>query len=178
MKIIEVTGGPMLASCVPVIRTAFSTVLDELGLTEADGPTSPAFITLDGLRSALDSGGRLFAGTESSQPVGAVIVRPATESGVFHLERLAVRPAQRHRGLGRSLLDHAVRVAGEQGGHQVSVSLIDDNGRLKRWYQAQHFTETAARNFPHLPFTVCFMARQLSSEVGCHPSPCRGGPPA
>jgi diamine N-acetyltransferase len=47
------------------------------------------------------------------------------------------------------------------GGKWVSIALIDSNKVLKNWYVKQGFVETGIRDFPHLPFRVCFMKKQL-----------------
>ena len=46
-------------------------------------------------------------------------------------------------------------------GKWISIALIDSNTRLKNWYSKQGFKETGIRDFPHLPFRVCFMKKEL-----------------
>ena len=92
-------------------------------------------------------------------------LRPADTAGVFYLERLAVLPACRHRGFGRRLVDHAVMIADRQGGHLISIGIIAENRRLKRWYAAYGFAPAGTREFPHLPFTVCYMTLPVGQRA-------------
>ena len=32
---------------------------------------------------------------------------------------------------------------------------------LKNWYMSYGFRETGTKAFPHLPFTVCFMEKEI-----------------
>lgn len=164
MSIVEVLEEPLLAACVPVIRAAFQTVADDHGLTEANAPTNPAFMTLERLREARDRGVRMFAlleGGPDAAPVGFVALERSRRPGVVYLERLAVLPGRRHRGLGRALMDHAFAEARRAGAERISIGIVDEHAVLKRWYLAQGFVETGTRRFEHLPFTVCYMEKAV-----------------
>ena len=161
--IVEVSGGDGLAACVPVVRRAFRTVMDERGLSEADVPTNAAFITLDRLSALRAAGARFFAVVEGEDPVGCVCLRfrddPADDSRVAVLEHLAVVPERRHLGHGAALVRHAVGQARVAGAGVVRIAVIDDNVVLKRWYLRAGFTERDRRVFPHLPFAVCYLEK-------------------
>lgn len=159
--IVKVVDERALAACLPVIRRAFRTVMDDMGLTEKDVPTSAAFMTLDTLRTLWASGTQTFALIESGRPVGCVSLRPASRMGVFDLERLAVAPEARHRGHGTALLDQAFAVARAEGATVVSIGIIEENSMLKQWYEAYGFVACGTRTFDHLPFTVCFMEKPV-----------------
>jgi ribosomal protein S18 acetylase RimI-like enzyme len=163
--IVEVLDEPLLAACVPVIRDAFQTVADEMGLTQASAPTNPAFMTLERLRKERGHGVRMFALLDGdgpgAAPVGFVALERARQAGVLYLERLAVLPGHRHRGYGRALVDHAFAEARRAGVEKISIGLIDEQAALKRWYLDYGFTVTGTRRFEHLPFTVCFMEKRV-----------------
>jgi ribosomal protein S18 acetylase RimI-like enzyme len=162
MQLVEIQDDALLAACVPVIRAAFKTVADEMGLSEATAPTNPAFMTLERMREARQRGVRMFTAlAEPGGPVGFVALERAREPGALYMERLAVLPAERHRGVGRALMDHAFAEAGRAGVGRISIGIIDENEVLKRWYLAYGFTETGKKRFPHLPFTVCFMEKNV-----------------
>ena len=161
--IVEVSGEELLAACVPVIREAFASVADELRLTEASAPTNPAFMTLGRLREAWRAGTRLFLLLDGAgAALGSVGLQQGRRPGLFYVERLAVLPAHRHHGHGRALMDHALEAARVQGGAVISIGIVDENVRLKRWYRAQGFVETGTRRFPHLPFTVCYLEKPIA----------------
>jgi ribosomal protein S18 acetylase RimI-like enzyme len=164
VKIVEVLEEPLLAACVPVIRAAFQTVADELGLTEANAPTNPAFMTLDRLREARVRGVRMFALLEeegAATPTGFVALERSRTPGVLYLTRLAVLPAHRHRGLGRALTDHAFAEARAVRAERISIGIVDEHAVLKRWYLDYGFVVTGTKRFEHLPFTVCFMDKPV-----------------
>lgn len=163
--IVEILDDAVLAACVPVIRAAFQTVADDHGLTEQNAPTNPAFMTLDRMREARGRGVRMFALLEgegsAAAPVGFVALERSPRPGVLYLERLAVLPALRHRGLGRALMDHAFAEARAAGAERISIGIVDEHEVLKRWYLAYGFAETGRKRFEHLPFTVCFLEKAV-----------------
>ena len=75
------------------------------------------------------------------------------------MERLAVLPSYRHRGIGRALMDFAFEAVKKHGGKKVSIGIINENRVLKNWYMEYGFVETGTRVFRHLPFEVCFMEK-------------------
>lgn len=149
-----------LNESVQLIRAAFQTVADQLSLTPENAPTNPAFITLDKLKEAKEKGVQMFGLFQSDHQQAGFIALEKAGDGLYYIERLAVRPAFRHRGYGKRLLDFAFQYVKDAGGIGVSIAIIDENTVLKRWYQAYGFIETGCKTFEHLPFTVCFMRKE------------------
>jgi diamine N-acetyltransferase len=177
--IIELKDEALLGACLEVVHAAFRTVAEELGLTEQSAPTHPAFLPLERLRGAFRKGTRMFAlladeeGVPGARPLGFVALeRSARMPGVTYLERLAVLPDRRRRGLGRALLEHAVAEAGRDGAERISIGVVDEQPDLRRWYRDAGFVEVDRKRFQHLPFTVCYMERAV--EQGGRPT---GAPP-
>jgi GNAT superfamily N-acetyltransferase len=165
IEIVELDGEPLLEACVAVIREAFATVAAARGLTETIAPTHPSFMTAERLRGLRGRGARLFAVVDGGRVLGCAALEASRHPGVSCLERLAVLPAERHRGLGRALVAHAAQAAQAAGAQVLSIGIIDDEAVLKRWYEAQGFAVTGTRRFEHLPFTVCYMQRELDSPT-------------
>jgi ribosomal protein S18 acetylase RimI-like enzyme len=157
IEIVELEGEPLLEACVGVIRESFATVATARGLTEAAAPTHPSFMTVERLRGLRGRGARLFALLDGGRVLGCAALEASRHPGVSYLERLAVLPAERHRGHGRALVAHVARAARAAGAQVLSIGIIDDEVVLKRWYEAQGFAVTGTRRFEHLPFTVCYM---------------------
>jgi diamine N-acetyltransferase len=150
-----------LSRSAEVIRESFATVAAEMGLNESNCPAHPSFISVGRLEELRARGLRFFGLFLDGKEVGFVAVEQA-EEGLCYIEKLAIIPPCRHRGLGRQLLGFASDGARRWGGRRVSVAIIDEHGVLKDWYRDLGFVETGTRRFEHLPFTVCFMEKRLS----------------
>lgn len=149
---------PSLLEC---IRHSFATVAQELGLTEENAPTNPAFLSLERLGASLQEGLEFFVLSENTEIQGCVALQKGRVEGIYYLERLAVLPEYRHRGYGRVLLDHCMDRVRERGGKAISIAIIDENTRLKKWYEDYGFSQGLVKKFGHLPFTVGFMEKKL-----------------
>lgn len=160
VEIKSVTGDDMLEKSLAVIRRAFKTVADEFNLTEENCPTNGAFIKINKLREMKEKGIAMFALSVDNGQVGFVSVEKANEE-VFYIEKLAVLPEYRHNGFGRMLMDFAFKYVKDNKGKKVSIAIIDKNKVLKDWYANYGFAETVVKEYPHLPFKVCFMEKDV-----------------
>lgn len=156
----EVAAKSELEQSAQVIRDSFITVANELNLTKENSPTNPAFLEVASLLSLQEKGVVFYGLFLDLAQIGFVAIEKASD-GVYYLEKLAVLPEYRHCGYGRELLDFAFKQVQKKNGRKVSIALIDENTRLKNWYQEYGFKETGKKLFPHLPFTVCFMEKEI-----------------
>lgn len=140
-----------------VIRKSFQTVAEEFKLTPQNAPTNPAFLTLESLRDQYRRGVSFYCMYDNSQTQIGFMALEKAEKGVYYLERLCVLPEWRERGYGRALADYAKNKVRLEGGTEISIGLINENSKLKRWYRGMEFEETGVKKYDHLPFTVCFM---------------------
>ncbi len=161
---IEQVCQAQLAACLDVIRTSFQTVADEFGLTPENCPTNGAFMPLGRLQSDFNRGGLMFALKEDGQIVGFMQLW-RKDADTFELEKLAVLPPYRHNGHGKALISFAKARAIELGADKITIGIIEENTRLKKWYKAHGFVGTGTRDFPHLPFTVGFMECALRHSL-------------
>ena len=81
------------------------------------------------------------------------------------LEKLAVLPQYRHEGAGRLLAGWAAEQAHSVGAKALRIGIIEENARLRAWYERLGFVHTGTRMFPHLPFTVGFMEMPFQSKA-------------
>jgi ribosomal protein S18 acetylase RimI-like enzyme len=145
-----------------IIREAFSTVASDFGLSIDNCPTNPAFINTEKLQNLLSESRELYLLYENSEAHGFVAIEKASdEPGVYFIEKVAVLPDFRHRGLGKQIMEFAQERILQSGGNIASIAIIDENTRLKNWYRSLNFQETSTKKFDHMPFTVCFMKKQL-----------------
>ena len=61
----------------------------------------------------------------------------------------------------KKLLDKVIDEIKLRKGKYISIGIIDENIRLKKWYLNYGFIEKGTRRFEHLPFIVCFMGINL-----------------
>lgn len=152
---------PDLAAAGDVIRAAFGTVADDFGLTEENCPTNGAFLRDEVLLEEAGAGTAFYGFFEEGRMVGVAALK-RREEGLFYLEKLAVLPQARGRGHGRAIVERCAEEARRAGGRRLSVGVMYENRRLVRWYEGAAFLRTGTKNFPHLPFVVCFMERRLA----------------
>jgi ribosomal protein S18 acetylase RimI-like enzyme len=143
-----------------VITAAFATVAKDFGLTRENAASNAAFLTLETMLSWDLGKLTCFGLFDHGRMAGFVAVESAGD-GKFYLEKLAVVPDFRHSGFGRFLLEHACGVISAKGGTSAGIGIINENVRLKDWYSGLGFVETGLRRFDDLPFTVCFMKKEL-----------------
>ncbi len=154
--------GQDMALYAQLIRNSFATVAAEFGLTPQNCPQHTSFITGERLEERYRQGYRFYG----SRIGGALVAFAALADlgeGLFELDHLAVLPAHRHRGLGTELVRFCGEEARRSGGRELRIGIIEENQRLKNWYLNQGFLHQGTARFPHLPFTVGFLALDLSA---------------
>lgn len=153
-----------LAAAGDVIRAAFGTVAEAFGLTEENCPTNGAFLRDAALFEEAAMGTLFYGAFEDGELSGVAALR-RKDGGLFYLEKLAVLPQARGRGLGRALVEHCAEAARRAGGERLSIGVMYENRALVRWYGRAAFVRVGTRTFPHLPFVVCFMERDLTESA-------------
>jgi GNAT superfamily N-acetyltransferase len=148
---------PLLAD---IIRGSFQDVAKRFGLTLENCPKHPSNYTSDWVERDLGRGVAYFVLVDGNIPVGCVALEKANDA-VCYLERLAVLPGCRRKGLGRMLVDHVFSQARALGARTLSIGIIAADTQLKQWYQEIGFVEGETRKYEHLPFLVLFMTCTL-----------------
>ena len=146
-----------------VIRKSFRDVALRFGLTLENCPTHPSHCTSQWIHNALDKGIRFFLVEDNSSPRGCVAAEDAGDR-IMYLERLAVLPAYRHRGIGRQLAEHVFQVANAGGFRRIEIAIIAGHWELEAWYAQLGFAYLRTATFNHLPFDVTFMARDIDTD--------------
>lgn len=149
-----------LKKCLEVIRESFLTVAKEFKLTIENAPTNPAFIKLNDLIKMREKGIVMFGVFNEDTQIGFVAVEKASED-TYYMEKLAVLPEFRHKGYGKMIMDYVSDFVRNNGGKRIGIGIINENSRLKQWYQNCGFREVELKNFGHLPFTVCLMSKEI-----------------
>lgn len=143
-----------------LVSEANKDVAVRFGLNAQNCPKHPSFCTDAWIEGDLARGERYFILEDSGSAVGCVAYeRPGP--GRAYLNRLSVLPEHRNRGAGARLVRHVVEMAAADSVQNISIGVIGEHTELMRWYEALGFTVGEVKRFPHLPFSVQYMARQV-----------------
>ncbi len=151
-----------IPECVRVIRLSHQTVADEFGFTDKNAPRYVAFATDENrLKWHMDQEHRLmFLDEENGMILGyySLLLKP---EGECELSNLSVLPECRHRGIETELLRHAVRTAKAHRCSVMRFSIVEENQKLRRWYEQMGAVHTGTEKYDFFPFTCGYMAIQL-----------------
>ena len=147
-----------------IIRMSFRDVADRFSLTPENCPKHPSNCEASWVEGDMRKGIAYYLLECNSRPVGCVALERQTPT-ICLLERLAVLPESRGKGLGRSLVHHVFAEAKKQGFGTVRIAIIADHSDLKSWYRRLGFTEMETKSFPHLPFNVMFLNHELGESA-------------
>lgn len=145
---------------VHIIRASFRDVAERFSLTPENCPKHPSNCAPAWIESAMKKDIRYFILECEGTPCGCVGVE-RVQPEVCYLERLAVLPQYRGRGFGRALVNRVLEQATSDGAERVEIGIIAEQHDLRDWYSNIGFLETDTAQYPHLPFTVRFMAIAL-----------------
>jgi GNAT superfamily N-acetyltransferase len=151
-----------IKSSVKVIQDSFSTVANDFGLTIQNCPTNSAFIKEYDLLKMEEKGANMFGLFKEENQIGFVALeKSSSNSALFYLEKLAVLPEYRNKGYGRLLMNFALDEARKNNGKKISIGIINENLKLKKWYIDYGFIELTVKQYPHLPFDVCLLEKEV-----------------
>jgi diamine N-acetyltransferase len=160
--IVPVSSADKLPRCANLIRQAFETVAFDFHLTSENCPSHPSFINVEKLTEMFYKGAYMFEWIDGEISMGFVAIEQSDLTKPWwYIEKLAVHPDYRHRGIGEKLMQFAICEIEKRGGTSISIALIDEQTILKNWYSQLGFKWTASKKFDHLPFGVCFMEFNL-----------------
>lgn len=159
----EIGNDEDLQPYVEIIRVAFQTVADDFNLTKNNNPSNPAFLEVKRLQKLRKEQVWFYTLICKNVHAGFICIEQSKEEKTtYFIEKLAVLPQFRHKGIGRQLMDFALKTIKDKGGEKVSVALISHHLKLKEWYSNLGFKKTGEKEFTQLPFKVCFMAKELT----------------
>lgn len=139
-----------------IIRDSYQTVADRFGLNDSNCPKHPSNCTSDWISSDFQRGVTYFLLVTDGKETGCAALEEADHE-LCYLERLAVIPEYRKKGIGKSLVDYVFNEAKMLGCKRISIGIISKQQELKNWYSKIGFKEGVTKSFDHLPFDVTFM---------------------
>ncbi len=151
-----------IQNCVEVICKSFMTVADEFGFTIENAPRFTAFATTEErLLYQLEKEQRLmFACYESGKIVGYYSLLKQNEEEC-ELNNLCVLEEYRHKKIGEQLLEHAFSEARKMGCSQVNIGIVEENVKLRKWYEAHGAEHIGTEKYDFFPFTCGYMKKML-----------------
>jgi diamine N-acetyltransferase len=144
-----------------LLHESFGTVAKEFNLTVENASSNAAFVLKEKLVEEIQQGLEMYGVLKDKKLVGCVGVKKSKTEGVYYIERLCVASPQRHNGIGKALLDSACNLIKRKDGKGISIGIINENKRLKSWYERNGFKEYEVKKYDHLSFTTCLMKMEL-----------------
>lgn len=144
--------------CVEVIRKSFMTVADEFGFTRENAPRFTAFATTEErlVYQMEKEQRRMFAYYSDGGIVGYYSLLKQNEKEC-ELNNLCVLKEYRHKKIGEQLLEHAVAEAGKMGCSQMNIGIVEENAKLRKWYEAHGAEHIGTEKYDFFPFTCGYM---------------------
>ncbi|MGG5329153.1 GNAT family N-acetyltransferase [Enterococcus sp. AZ163] len=144
------------AEAAEVIRRSFATVAEEFQLTRDNCPTNGAFTQTNHLLDDLKLGKNLYGVFYQNTMIGFFQLEN-TQNQEYSLEKVAILPKYRHQGYGSMIMQQVKTLIKERGGKSIKIGIIEENTRLKKWYEEHGFVHLETKTFTNLPFEVGFM---------------------
>jgi len=149
-----------LPMCLETLHAAFGESERTFGYTRETYPSSGAYITLDDLIKAKDRGVHMYAALVDGKVAGYVQLEKI-EAGTYAFRRFAVLPDYQKLGIGRALVSHCRERAALYGAHKLTLLMINQNQKLKSFYESNGFTVTTISTDPAYPFEYAIMEMSL-----------------
>lgn len=147
-----------IPSCVSVIKRSFQTVADEFGFTVENAPRFTAFaMTEERLHWQLEQEHRLMYVFCDGETICGYYSLLMQDDKACELNNLAVLPEWRHKGIGKRLLEHAIRIARERDCTTIHLGIVEENKVLRSWYEQNGAVHTGTQKFDFFPFTCGYM---------------------
>ncbi|MDD4796975.1 MAG: GNAT family N-acetyltransferase, partial [Eubacteriales bacterium] len=132
----------------------YETVAIEFGLTEENCPDrGRASLPFDKLVAAFENETMMFGYFSDDIIVGFLGIK-LHEGGICKLDDIVILPEYRQLGYGKKLLDFCKVTAKELGASKILLAMIDDNKRLRKWYEENGFINIGYKKYDGAPFTV------------------------
>lgn len=149
-----------ISECVKVIQQSFLTVAEEFNITKDNAPSYVAFATNSAkLEKQFDNGRLMYAYFSSAKIVGYYSLDINDDE--CEINNLCVLPEYRHGNIGKDLLNHAFDKAEEFHCQKINISIIEENKKLKEWYEKFGFEATYTKKYDFFPFTCRYMEKVI-----------------
>lgn len=146
-----------LPACIDIFHKGYETVAVEFGLTEENCPDrGRASLPFEKIENDFENGVMMFGFLVENKVVGFLGIK-TLDNGDCGLNDIIILPEYRGNGYGQALLDFCKVKAKELGAKKVRLGMIDDNTKLKEWYEANGFVNIRLHRFDGSPVTTGWM---------------------
>ncbi len=151
-----------IPECVRMILESFQTVADEFSLTRENAPRHSAFATDEARLERLFESGFPMVGyfNEEGRIIG-YYAQIILQNNECELNNLCVFPGYRHLGIGAELMKHAISTARDSGCKTMNIGIIEENIRLRKWYESFGAEHIGTKKFDFFPFTCGYLKKDL-----------------
>ena len=151
-----------IKECVSVIRESFLTVAEEFGLTKANAPRFTAFATTEErLNWQYDEGRPMYVFVNEDEKIIGYYSLNVQENQECELDNLCVLPKYRHLQIGEHLFYHALAQAAEANCTKLNLGIVEENKRLRKWYEKLGAKHIGTKKFDFFPFTCVSMEKPV-----------------
>ena len=151
-----------ISLCANIIKKSFKTVADEYGFTEENAPRFTAFATTDErLYWHMDGEHRPMYVFEVDGVLCGYYSLLLQDNNECELNNLAVLPEYRHKGIRKELLEHSFKIARSKGCSLMNIGIVEENTRLRKWYEDNGAVHVGTKKFDFFPFTCGYMKKEL-----------------
>lgn len=149
-----------MQTCADVIKESFASVADKLKITKENAPNYVAFSTTpDKLTEQYLSGREMYVYILDKHIIGFFSLN--FYDSKCELCNLCVLPEYRHKGIGEQLLKCAIQRAVSEKADKLTLSIVEENTKLKEWYSSFGFVHTHTKKYDFFPFTCGYMELRL-----------------
>lgn len=153
-----------IEKCVEVIKKSFFTVAQEYGFTQENAPRFTAFsVTSERLKQQYYEHRPMYGYFDNNSIVGYYSLY-IKENQECELNNLCVLPEYRHKQIGESLFFHALMIAAGKGCKRIKISIVEENKKLRIWYESLGAKHVSTKKFDFFPFTCGYMERDVNMK--------------
>lgn len=151
-----------IEACVELIRKSFLTVAQEYEFTKENAPGFTAFsITAEKLNQQYEDGRAMYGYFDMNERILGYYSLQILENGECELNNLCVLPTYRHQHIGEILFSHSLTTASEKGCQKLNISIVEENQKLRAWYENLGAKHIGTEKFDFFPFTCGYMEKDL-----------------
>lgn len=149
-----------MQACSDLIKESFASVADKFNITKENAPNYVAFSTTpDKLTEQYLSGREMYVYVLDEHIVGFFSL--SYHYSNCEINNLCVLTERQHSGIGGELLYFAIERATDKQADKLTLSIVEENTKLKEWYSSFGFVHTHTKKYDFFPFTCGYMELTL-----------------